>query len=104
MLRHMVSLRTLKRDHGWIHTLLEAGPATSFTLLAHTAQVDTPDCVFILYLYRYTLEAWVGLRQHCPDITSHETEIVETASLGIIFTSTIHYPACVFRHPLNPKP
>ena len=23
MLRHMVSLRTLKRDHGWIHTLLE---------------------------------------------------------------------------------
>jgi len=26
MLRHMVSLRTLKRDHGWIHTLLEARP------------------------------------------------------------------------------
>ena len=23
MLRHMMSLRTLKRDHGWIHTLLE---------------------------------------------------------------------------------
>jgi hypothetical protein len=23
MLRHMRSLRTMKRDHGWIHTLLE---------------------------------------------------------------------------------
>ncbi|KAK3236288.1 Alternative oxidase, mitochondrial precursor [Cymbomonas tetramitiformis] len=23
MLRHMTSLRTMKRDHGWIHTLLE---------------------------------------------------------------------------------
>ena len=23
MLRHMLSLRSMKRDHGWIHTLLE---------------------------------------------------------------------------------
>ena len=23
MLRHMRSLRTMRRDHGWIHTLLE---------------------------------------------------------------------------------
>ena len=27
MLRHMKSLRTMKRDHGFIHTLLEDAPS-----------------------------------------------------------------------------
>ena len=58
MLRHMVSLRTLKRDHGWIHTLLEEAekermhlltfmklrqPSLAFRLGVLGAQVSVPS-------------------------------------------------------------
>ena len=33
MLRHMKSLRTMKRDHGFIHTLLEDAPSSHVDLL-----------------------------------------------------------------------
>ena len=36
MLRHMRSLRTMKRDHGRIHTLLEEVPITSRMLFTRT--------------------------------------------------------------------
>ena len=38
MLRHMKSLRTMKRDHGFIHTLLEDAPllmSTQLNLIQH---------------------------------------------------------------------
>lgn len=47
MLRHMMSLRTLKRDHGWIHTLLEEAENERMHLLTFL-KLREPGLVFRL--------------------------------------------------------
>lgn len=45
MLRHLRSLRTLKRDHGWIHTLLEEAENERMHLLT-LLQIREPGVLF----------------------------------------------------------
>jgi threonyl-tRNA synthetase len=45
MMRHMMSLRTLKRDHGWIHTLLEEAENERMHLLTFM-ELKNPGFLF----------------------------------------------------------
>ena len=45
MLRHMRSLRTMQRDHGWIHTLLEEAENERMHLLTFL-QLRQPGMFF----------------------------------------------------------
>lgn len=47
MLRHMRSLRSMKRDHGWIHTLLEEAENERMHLLT-LLQIREPGILFRL--------------------------------------------------------
>jgi len=47
MLRHMMSLRTLRRDHGWIHTLLEEAENERMHLLTFL-KLREPEMLFRL--------------------------------------------------------
>ena len=79
MLRHMMSLRTLKRDHGWIHTLLEEAenermhlltflklrePGSRFVLPSSGAQGVFFNAFFLSYLISpRTCHRFVGSRK-----------------------------------------
>lgn len=61
-IRHFRSLRTLKRDHGWIHTLLEEAKNERMHLLVCLKMFDagTPTRVCVM-LAQYLMVGFLGL-------------------------------------------
>ena len=91
MLRHMVSLRTLKRDHGWIHTLLEEAENERMHLLTFM-QLKNPGLGFRLAVlgaqgvfFNAFLAAYIITPRSCHRFVGYlEEEAVKT------YTHAIH--------------
>ena len=90
-LRHMRSLRTMRRDNGWIHTLLEEAENERMHLLTFMqlrqagpvfrAAVLGGQAVFLtLYTFFYAISP-----KHCHAFVSYlEEEAVKTVSAGLL--------------------
>jgi len=91
MLRHMVSLRTLKRDHGWIHTLLEEAENERMHLLTFM-KLRQPSLAFRLgvlgaqgVFFNAFLAAYIFSPRTCHRFVGYlEEEAVKT------YTHAIH--------------
>ncbi|XP_076439457.1 uncharacterized protein LOC143279326 [Babylonia areolata] len=57
MMRHMMSLRRLQRDYGWIHTLLEEAENERMHLMT-ALQLRQPSMLFRLAVIGSQGEAW----------------------------------------------
>jgi len=90
MMRHLRSLRTMKRDNGWIHTLLEEAENERMHLLTFM-QMKNPGILFRgsviftqgIFLSLYSLFYAISPR-HCHAFVSYlEEEAVKTYSHAI---------------------
>lgn len=102
MLRHMRSLRTMKRDHGWIHTLLEEAenermhlltfmqirqPGPIFKAMVLLAQGIFFNSFFVAYMISpRTCHSFVGYLEE--EAVKTYTKIISEVEAGHIFSDT----------------
>eukprot|EP00884_Botryococcus_braunii_P009221 jgi/Botrbrau1/182/Bobra.0022s0162.1 len=90
MLRHMRSLRTMKRDHGWIHTLLEEAENERMHLLTFL-ELRKPSPLFramVLFsqgvFFNFYFLAYLLSPKHCHAFIGYlEEEAVHTYTSAI---------------------
>eukprot|EP00040_Diaphanoeca_grandis_P033727 m.207194 g.207194 ORF g.207194 m.207194 type:complete len:338 (-) comp32977_c0_seq1:297-1310(-) len=115
MMRHMMSLRTLQRDHGWIHTLLEEAenermhlltflkmrqPGMAFRLGVLVTQGIFFNAFFIAYLFTpRTCHRFVGyLEEEAVRTYTHALRDIDTPGSEAAVWATTPAPGVAIRY------